>query len=159
VPRGDRRHLEQGAVSTRVDVGELARRVLPGDLEPAVLDPVVEPSAAKNELPEPVDERLAPDEGQVFPVADEVETQAAARLRDPPVGGQLDEVGRLLLVQVVALDETELHGRRCDPLLEVERVEAEAIAEKLDDVIVAREVARFWHEERITMARVDTHER
>src|SRR5215510_3015507 len=57
VPGGDRRHLEQGTVATpRVDVGELARLVLPGDLEPTVFDPVVEPGAAEDELPQPVDE-------------------------------------------------------------------------------------------------------
>src|ERR1700745_1476711 len=57
VPGRDRRHLEQSAVPpARVDVRELAGLVLPGDLEPAVLDPVVEPGAAEDELPQPVDE-------------------------------------------------------------------------------------------------------
>ena len=71
-------------------------------------------------------------------MTDEVDAQPTARLRDPPVCGQLDEVGRLVLVQVVAFDETELYRRCGDPLLEVEGVEAEAIAEEFDHVIVAR---------------------
>ena len=57
VPGRDRRHLEQGAVAAAgVDVRELAGLVLPRDLEPAVLDPVVEPGAAEDELAQPVDE-------------------------------------------------------------------------------------------------------
>jgi hypothetical protein len=43
-------------------------------------------------------------------VADEIAAQLAARLLDPLVGGELDEIRRLVLVQVVAADEPELDG-------------------------------------------------
>src|SRR5437773_788496 len=109
VPGRDRRDLEQGALAVRVDVGELAGLVLPGHVESSVLDPVVEPRAAEDELPQPVDERLAADQREVLPVADEVEAEPAAGLGDPAVGRQLDEVGSLLLVQVVSPDKAQLH--------------------------------------------------
>ena len=43
----------------------------------------------------------------------------------------------------------EPHGRRDDPLLEVERVEGELVAEELDDVLVPRGVVRLRHGRRI----------
>src|SRR5437763_15001024 len=58
VPGRDRRHLQQGAVAARVDVRELARLVLPGDLEPAVLDPLVKPRDTVDELAKPIADRL-----------------------------------------------------------------------------------------------------
>ena len=69
-------------------------------------------------------------------MADEVDAEPAARLRDTAVRGQLDQVGGLVLVEVVALHEPELYRRRGHALLEVESVEAEAKAKELDDVIV-----------------------
>jgi hypothetical protein len=154
VPGRDRRDLEQCALAARIDIGELAGLVLPGDLQPAVLDPVVEPGAAKDELPQPVDERLAVHEREPVPVMDEVAPEPAPRLRDPAVGGQLDEICGLVLVELVALEQAELDPGRGHALLEVERVEAEAVTEEFDDVIVARRVARVWHDKRISAARL-----
>ena len=74
----------------------------------------------------------------MLPVADEILPQAAARLRDAPVGGELDEVGGFVVVEVVVADEPERHGRRGHPLLEVDGVEGEAVPEELDDVLVSR---------------------
>ena len=65
---------------------------------------MVEPGAAEDELAQPVDERLALHERELLPVADEVPAERAARLLDPPVGGELDQVAGLVLVQVVVLD-------------------------------------------------------
>ena len=131
------RELEQRAAAARVAVGELGGVLVPGDLEQALLHAVVEPGAAEHELAQPVDERLAVDEREALPVAHEVPPEGAARLVDPPLGGELDEVGGLVLVEVVRLDEAELDRGRGDPLLEVVGVEAEAVAEELDDVVVA----------------------
>ena len=78
----------------RLRVGELAALVVPRDLEQALLDAMVEVRAAEDELAEPVDERLAVDEREALPVANEVRPERAARLGDAPVGGELDEVGR-----------------------------------------------------------------
>ena len=72
-----------------------------------------------------------------LPVADEVAAELAARIRDPPVGSELDEVGGLLVVQVVRPDQPEPNGGTGNSLLEVLGVEAEAVAEELDDVLVA----------------------
>jgi len=80
VPGRHRRQLEQGTVAARVAVAELALLLVPVHLEQALLDAMVEPGAAEDELPEPVDERLAFDERELLPVADEVPTQGASVL-------------------------------------------------------------------------------
>src|SRR5262249_15060536 len=92
------------------------------------------------------------DQRQLLPVADEIEPEPAAGVSDSSVRRQLDEVGRLLLVQVISPDEAELHGCRRDALLEVERVETEVVAQELDDVFVSGRVARLRHEQRIASA-------
>jgi len=135
----------QRAAAARLRVAEVAAVLVPGDLEQALLDAMVEPRAAKHELPEPVDERLALDERDVLPVAHEVAAERAARLRDPAVGGELDEVVRLLVVEVVRLDQAEADGCRGDALLEVVAVEGEPVAEELEHVVVARRVVRLVH--------------
>ena len=98
---------------------------------------MVEPRAAEDELLEPVDERLAANERERVPVAHEVLAERAARRLDRVALDELDEVGGLVLVQLGAGDEAEPDGRRGDPLLEVDGVEGEAVAEELDDVVVA----------------------
>src|SRR5215218_160376 len=105
VPRRHGCQLEQGAVAARVAVGELAVAVVPVHLEQPFLDAMVEPGAAEDELAEPVDERLAPNERELLPVAHELPPQRASRLLDDPVRSELDEIGGLVLVEVVALHE------------------------------------------------------
>jgi hypothetical protein len=78
-------------------------------------------------------------------VADEVTAKLAAGIGDAAVGRELDEIGGLLLVEVVRPDQPEADGRRGDPLLEVVGVEPEAVAEELDNVLVARGVVRLAH--------------
>ena len=126
-------------------VAEVAAVLVPGDLEQPFLDAVVEPGAAEDELAQPVDERLALEQADALPVADEVAAERAAGVGDPAVGGELDEVGGLLVVEVVRPDQPEPDGRRGDPLLEVVGVEAEAVAEELDHVLVAGRVVRLAH--------------
>ncbi len=70
----------------------------------------------------------------------EVGAERAARVRDPGVGGELDEVRQLVGVEVVRGDEPELHRRRGDPLLEVALPERELVAEELERVCVAGRV-------------------
>ena len=115
VPGRRRGELEQRAAALRLRVGELAALVVPGDLEQALLHAVVEVRAAEHELAEPVDERLAVDEREALPVADEVRPERAARLRDPAVRGELDEVGDLVVVEVVRRDEPQPDGRGARP--------------------------------------------
>ena len=55
VPARHGRELEQGAAAVRVAVAEVGRLVVPGDLQQALLDPMVEPGAAEDELAQPVD--------------------------------------------------------------------------------------------------------
>jgi hypothetical protein len=47
VPGRHGSELEQGAVAVRVAVGEVGKLLVPGDVQDALLDAVVEPSAAK----------------------------------------------------------------------------------------------------------------
>jgi hypothetical protein len=68
---------------------------------------------------------------------DEVAAERAARLLDLPSAASSTRSGGLVLVERVPLDEAELDCRRRHALLEVGCVEAEAVAEELDDVIVA----------------------
>src|SRR6185312_16236380 len=71
VPARHGRELEQGARAARVAVGELGVVVVPDDLEQALLDAVVEPRAAEDQLAQPVHERLAAYQRDALPVADE----------------------------------------------------------------------------------------
>src|SRR5207244_12655022 len=82
----------------------------PRHLEQALLHAVVEPRAAEDELPQPVDERLAVDERQALPVADDVAAEPAPRLVDQAPVDELDQIAGLVLVQLVALDEPAPHG-------------------------------------------------
>jgi hypothetical protein len=85
-------------------------------------------------------------------VAHEVAAEVAARLGDAAVGGELDEVGRLLVLELVPVEQPELHRRGRDALLEVRRGEPEAVAEELDHEVVARGVVRLRHVLRIAPA-------
>jgi hypothetical protein len=69
-------------------------------------------------------------------VANEVTAEAASSLLDALVRRQLDEIRRLVLVEVVVLDQAELHRRSDHALLEILGVEGKAVAEKLDDIVV-----------------------
>ena len=76
-------------------------------------------------------------------MADDVLTEARTRAVDPVSLDELDEVGGLVIVQLVVGDETELHGRGRHAFLEIRRVEAEPAAEVLDDVVLAGHVVRL----------------
>src|SRR5438270_669833 len=56
---------------------------------------------------------------------------------------------RYLAIELVVGDQPELHRGSRHALLEVHCVEAEPVAEELDDVVLARHVVRFRHEPRI----------
>ncbi len=73
-------------------------------------------------------------------MAHDVRAEGAPGLCDAAVGGELDEVGRLVVVQVVRRDEAEPDGRRRDALLEVRGAEREPVAQELERVIVAGRV-------------------
>ena len=79
----------------------------------------------------------------------DVAAQRRARLFDHAVGRELDEVGDLLVFELVPADQPEPDGCCGDALLEVVTVEAEPVAEELDDVVVPRRVVRLGHRERI----------
>src|SRR5512132_1061951 len=75
----------------------------------------------------------------------EIPPQRALRLVDALVGGQFDQIRRLVLVEVVALDKPELDRSGDDPLLEVLGVEGEPVAEELDDVVISGLVVHIAH--------------
>jgi hypothetical protein len=147
VPGRNWRKFQQSPAAPRVAIGEVGRVVVPRDLEQALLDPVVEPGAAEDELADPVDERLAVDDREPLPVADEVDAEHAAGFVDAPVRRELDEVGGLLVLELVPAQEPEPDGGGGNALLEVEGAEREAVAEELDDEIVAGGVVGLGHEE------------
>jgi single-stranded-DNA-specific exonuclease RecJ len=132
--------LEECAAAARVAVAEVRLVFVPGDLEQVLLDAVVEPGAAKDQFSEPVDERFVPDDGNAFPVPDEVAAEGASGFGDMAMRGELDEIARFLLLELARLDEPELDGGCVHPLLEIDDVEAESVAEELDDEVVAGDV-------------------
>ena len=145
MPGGHRRELEERTPAARLRIAEVAVVLVPRDLQEPFLDPVVEPRAAEHELSQPVDERLALQQAHALPVPHEIAPERTACVGDPPIGRELDEVGGLVVVEVVGPDQPESDGGGRDPLLEVVRVEAEAVAEELDDVLVAGRIVRLAH--------------
>ena len=79
-----------------------------------------------------------------FPVSKEVVAERAAGRRGQlSVSRHLDQVGRLVVVELVVLQEPELDGGCDDALLEVAPREGEAVVEEVDRVVVPRPVARL----------------
>src|SRR3954447_15024932 len=79
-------------------------------------------------------------------MANEIPAERRTRLLDGVPFHELDQVGRLVVVELVPSEEAQLDGGGRDTLLEVVRVEAEAVAEELDDVLVAGVVVpRSFH--------------
>ena len=75
----------------------------------------------------------------------EVVAKLAARFGDPSVSCQLDEIAGLVLLELAGLDEAELDRGGVDALLEIGLVEAEAVAQELDDEVVAGKVVGLGH--------------
>src|SRR3954466_9801484 len=92
VPGWRRSELQQRPLSAWLEVGEVGRSVIPRDVQPAVLDPVVEPGAAEDQLAQPVDERSPVHEREPLPMTHEVPAELTTGLFDQPVRGQLDEI-------------------------------------------------------------------
>jgi hypothetical protein len=155
VPAGHRSEFEQRPAALGLGVAELARLVVPRDVEQPFLDAVVEVGAPEDEPPQPVHERLPLHERDSLPVAHEVVAEAASNLRDPAVGSQLDEVRDLVRIEVVRLDQPQSDCGRRDPLLEVVGTEAEAVLEELEHVVVARRVVDLGHEGQGSLTRMD----
>ena len=82
-------------------------------------------------------------------MANEVVAERAAGDRQLSVRGELDQVGRLIAVELASLHESELDGGCHDALLEVLAAEREAVLEELHLVVVAGAVVGF-HAPRIT---------
>jgi hypothetical protein len=76
-------------------------------------------------------------------VPNDVVAERAPRLLQVAVGSELDEVGRLIAVELVPLHEAELDGGCHDALLEVLAAEGVARREELDLVVVAGAVVLF----------------
>ena len=78
-------------------------------------------------------------------MADEVQAEPAARVADTSVRHELDEIGRLVVVDVVRRDELEPDRGSDHALLEVLRRELEAVPEELDDEVVPGAVVGSQH--------------
>ena len=111
----------------------------PRDLEQALLHAMVEPRAAEDELAQPVDERLPVHERHPLPVADDVHAEPrprASTMRPSAASSTRSSVSsssRSLDSISPSRDRGGDHA-----LLEVTGVEAEAVAEELDHVVLAR---------------------
>src|SRR5215218_7994444 len=69
------RELDQLGVAIGLDVAEGLARFVEDDVELALLDPLVEPGAAEDQPPQPVDEALVGGPDQVLPVLVDVLAQ------------------------------------------------------------------------------------
>ena len=83
-------------------------------------------------------------------MANEVVAERTSRHCELSVRRELDQVGRLIAVELASLHETELDGGCHDPLLEILAAEREAVLEELHLVVVAGAV--ILHARRITSA-------
>ncbi len=91
------------------------------------------------------DEGLAVLERNALPVPNEVQPEATSGIADAPVGHELDDIGRLVVVDVVRRDELEPDRGGDHALFEVLRGELEAVPKELDDEVVARAVVGSQH--------------
>src|SRR4029453_16558638 len=69
--------------------------------------------------------------------------QCAGGPLDQPVRGELDEILRLVLVEIVVLHEPELDRGRRHALLEFLGIEREPVAQEIAHVVLARRVIRL----------------
>ena len=107
------------------------------DVELALLDPLVEPGAAEDEAPDPVDEAAVRGADELGPVLVDVLAERRGGLADLAVDGELEQVVELV-AREAAVDEVELHRRLLDALREVLLVEGEAQLAVLEHVVGAR---------------------
>ncbi len=81
----------------------------------------------------------------MLPVPDDVQAESASRVLDPTVGDELDQVGGLLVVDVVRRDQLDADGRGDHALLEVTCGKLEPVAEELDDEVVPGAIVGCEH--------------
>src|ERR1700709_1163795 len=129
--------LDELGAAVRLDVAESLGALVEDDVELTLLDPLVEPGAAEDEAPDPVDEATVGGTDQVLPVLVDVFPEGRAGLGDLAAHREVEEVVDLLLGQPLA-DEVQLHRRLLDALSEVLLVEREAELSVLQYVIGAR---------------------
>src|ERR1700760_2081811 len=136
-PAGLLGELDQLGAAVRLDVAEGLGPLVEDDVELALLDPLVEPGAAEDEAPDPVDEAAVGGTDEVLPVLVDVFPEGGAGLGDLAADREVEEVVDLLLAQSL-VDEGELHRGLLDPLGEILLVEREAELSVLQYVIGAR---------------------
>src|SRR5262249_37359035 len=126
--------LDQLRAAVRLDVAEGLGALVEDDVELALLDPLVEPGAAEDEAPDPVDEAAVGGADQVLPVLVDVLAEAGAGLGDLAADREVEQVVELALAEALG-DEAELDRGLLHPLGEVVLVEGEAQLPVLEHVI------------------------
>src|SRR4051812_3145851 len=131
--------LDRLVVALGLDVAEGVGRLVEGDVELALLDPLVEPGGAEDEPAQPVHERALSRADELGPAVVDVLAEAGGGILDLAVDGQVDEV-----LELDALEpgghEAQLQRRLLDALGEVALVEGEAQLAVFQDVVLARVV-------------------
>src|ERR1700749_572227 len=117
-PRRLLRELDELGAAVGLHVAEGLRALVEDDVELTLLDPLVEPGAAEDEGPDPVDEAAVGGTDQVLPVLVDVLPEGGTGLGDLAAHREGEEVVDLLLGQPLA-DEVQLHRGLLDALCEV----------------------------------------
>src|SRR5947209_2741833 len=139
VPTRLGRELDRLAAAVGLDVHERVRLGIEADVQLALLDPLVEPGAAEDQAPQPVDERAIGGTDQIRPAIVHVLAERRGRLADLTVDHQVDQVLAFVLVHEPA-DEAELAGRLLAALSEVALVEGEPKLAILEHEVLPRAV-------------------
>src|SRR3954447_1483508 len=131
--------LDGLAVAVGLDVGEGERVGVVGDVELTLLDALVEPGAAEDQSPQPVDEGAVGGADELGPAVVDVLAEGGGRVLDLAVDGEVDQILQLLLLEAAA-DEAQFEGRLLAALGEVALVEGEAELAVLENEVLARVV-------------------
>ena len=130
------RELDRLAVALGLDVAERVRGLVEGDVELALLDPLVEPGGAEHEPPQPVHERAIGGADELGPAVVDVLAERRGGVDDLAVDRQVDEVLELGVLERGGR-RSRASGRLLDALAEVALVEGEAKLPVLEDVVLA----------------------
>src|SRR5581483_6335042 len=124
VPARLGRELDRLVAAVGLDVDEAAGVLVEPDIELALLDALVEPRRAKDQAPQPVDERAVRGADQLGPAVVDVLAERRGGIRDLAVDDEVDQILRLILLDGSA-DEAEATSRLLAALAEIPFVERE----------------------------------
>jgi hypothetical protein len=113
--------------------------VAEGEVQLALVDPLVEPGAAEDEAAQPVDQRALGRADDLGPAVVDVIAERRGGIEDLPVDSEVHEILQLRVVQAF-VDEAKTQRGLLAALAEVRLVEREAQFSVLEHEVLARVV-------------------